>query len=385
MTMSLTSKRIGFDARYINDQYHGIGRYAFRLLEAIVNKTADFNFVVFTGKGIDRRFNWSSINKYGSSRVNLEVGPWPLYWPQEQILWPLYLHKFKVDLFHTPYFVNPLLIGDNIPKINTVHDLIFNRYPQYMPHPWAWPYYKLLMKWSLTRAHSVISVSMATAQDINSFYPSVSKKVRIIGEGVDPVFNKAINQSELIELRKKFQLTKPIILTVGVRRPHKNLGHLVNAYAGVSDNVPHDLVFIGSHDSRFPDEAKVEAEKFKMNGRIKFLEWVAETDLPGLYRIADLVVLPSFIEGYGLPALEAMACGTPVIAANNSSYPEIISDTGLLVDPFDVTQLRQAILDLLTNSAQAKLFSKRGVDRAATYTWDHIAGEIIILYKQLIG
>jgi len=131
-------KRIAFDARFINDRYHGIGRFAFRLLEAIVRMAAEStpksHMIIFTGKDADSRFDWESLlTVKGMTQPNVEIqlGPWPLYWPHEQILWPKLLRRSKVDLFYSPYFTAPILT--NIPKIITIHDLIFLRYKNYYP------------------------------------------------------------------------------------------------------------------------------------------------------------------------------------------------------------------------------------------------------------
>jgi hypothetical protein len=127
--------RIGFDARFINDRYHGIGRYAFELLVALTGLAPDHYFVIFLGKGQDTRFDWGTLKR--QPNVELRMGPWPLYWPHEQLIWPLLIRRTDIDIFHSPYFVAPLLAIGSLPIIITIHDLIFDRYPQYMPQSWG--------------------------------------------------------------------------------------------------------------------------------------------------------------------------------------------------------------------------------------------------------
>ena len=141
-------RRIAFDARYISDQYHGIGRYAFRLLEGMTTAAPEVTFIVFKGRGRDSRFDWATVE--AQSNVEFCEGPWPLYWPHEQFIWPLLLRRARADIFYSPYFVAPLM--SSCPAVITVHDLIFDRYPDYMPLSWSRPYYRRLMRWGIRRA-----------------------------------------------------------------------------------------------------------------------------------------------------------------------------------------------------------------------------------------
>jgi glycosyltransferase involved in cell wall biosynthesis len=379
-----TTQRIGFDARYINDRYHGIGRYAFRLLEAMVMQAPERQFIVFTGREADSRFNIDTLME--RENVVIRRGPWPLYWPQEQIKWPALLGKDSIDVFHTPYFVAPLLTRmSEFPVIITVHDLIFDRYPEYMPHRWARPYYRQLMTSGLNRAKKTIVVSNATATDLMKYYPIHSDKLVIIPEGVDPGFAPIEDHTYLDQVCRQYELKLPIILSVGVRRPHKNQVRLVRAFARLAERIPHDLVLVGQRDDRFPDEAQHAVKALELQDRVCFLEWVPEQELKALYNLADLVVLPSLIEGFGLPAIEAMACGTPVVAANNSSFPEVIGNAGRLVDPCDEQELSGAILEILTDPVLHRFYSKQGLQRSAEYKWADAARRTLSLYKTVLA
>jgi glycosyltransferase involved in cell wall biosynthesis len=371
--------RIGFDARYINDRYHGIGRYAFRMLESLIAASPEHTFIIFRGNERDSRFEWNSLSAW--SNVQFQPGPRPLYWPQEQLLWPWILHKNRIDVFHSPYFVAPLFTS--LPSIITIHDLIFDRYPDYMPMAWSRPYYHLLMEMSVRRAQRIVAVSRATAHDLGQFYHVPDSKVEIIPEGVEPAFRPLSDPDQALALRARYKLENPYILTVGARRPHKNHVNLLRSFAGLAADFKHDLVFAGPADQRFPDKARALASQLGLLRRVRFLDWVPEEDLPALYSQADLVVLPSVIEGFGLPALEAMACGTSVIAANNSSFPEVIANAGLLVDPTDISSLQTAIARLLSTPSLRRHLSHAGRQRAAHFTWDATASRIRNMYQSL--
>ncbi len=374
--------RIALDARYISDRYHGIGRYAFRLLEGVLAQAPDLTFIAFTGRAANSRFDWGPLA--ARPNVELRAGPWPLYWPHEQALWPLLLRQSRADLFHSPYFVAPLLAP--CPVLITIHDLIFERYPEYMPQRWARPYYRLLTSASARRARRVLTVSEATARDLAAPpYRLPPEKVRVIPSGAEPGWPGKPDAARLAAVRARYGVSGPFVLAVGARRPHKNYGRLVAAFARVASGVPHDLVFVGPPDERFPDEARQEAERAGLGQRVHFLDWVPEEDLPALYTLADVVAVPSLVEGFGLPALEAMAAGAPVLAANTTSLPEVVGEAGVLVDPYDVECIADGLSRLLRDPALREQLSQAGLARAATFCWEESARKMARVYEEILA
>jgi glycosyltransferase involved in cell wall biosynthesis len=368
-------RRVAVDARYLNDRYHGIGRFGFRLLEALVETAPQVTFVLFRGRAADGRFDWAAL----ASRPNVETrpGPWPLYWPHEQLLWPGLLRRARADLFYSPYFVAPLLAA--VPATITIHDLIFERYPEYMPQAWARPYYRQLMGRSLARASRVIVPSQATAADLRQIYRVPPAKIAVIPEAAEPAFRPLLDPEPLADLRRRYDLGRPFILAVGARRPHKNFGRLVTAFARIAGQVEHDLVLVGPADDRFPDEARLAAEAGGVRERVRFLGWVPEADLPGLYSLAEVAAVPSLIEGFGLPALEAMACGTPVLAGRASSLPEVVGQAGLLVDPTSVDELSQGLWRLLSQPELRQELGQAGLRQAGQFSWARAARQALAL------
>lgn len=371
--------RIGFDARYISDRYHGIGRYAHGLLNALIRLAPEIHFVLFTGKHQDTRFNF--MESCRAKNVSFVPGPWPLFWPQEQLQWPFLLRRAQIQLFHTPYFPVPMLA--RLPRLNTVHDLIFEHYPQYMPGAFRLPYYRLLMKLSLSTAVRTLAVSQATAVDLIAVYRLPENKVRVTLEGVDAHF-RPINGTVGARALERYRLDRPYLLTVGVRRPHKNMQTLVQAYMQAAPQLSTDLVFAGPADERFIDQARQQIDASPLKHRIHFLDWVAEEDLPALYSQAKAVVLTSKIEGFGLPALEALACGVPVVAADNPAYAEVIGGAGLLVNPDDPGQFAQAMIHLEKNENLRARLVARGLQQAAQFTWESTANIVLAEYRRLL-
>lgn len=373
------SERIAFDARYVNDRYHGIGRYAFRLLEAMVAHAPQRTFIVLRGQANDSRFDWRRLQE--APNVRLEAGPWPLYWPQEQVRWPLLLRRLEVDLFHSPYFVAPLL--SPVPSIITIHDLIFDRYPSYMPQRYARPYYRLLMWLGTRRARRIVCVSRFTARDLGQYYDVSPQKIAVTGAAPDPALQPVQDEERLQRIRDQYDLHSPFILTVGARRPHKNLGRLVEAFARLAPAVPHDLVLAGPADERFPDEARHTATRLALDGRVRFLGWVSDEDLTGLYTMAAVVAVPSLVEGFGLPALEAMSCGAPVLANGATSLPEVVGDAGVLLDATDVQALARGLRRLVSDDDLRHRLAAAGKRRAASFTWAATAQRTMALYDDL--
>jgi len=375
--------RIGFDGRYIHDRYHGIGRYSFNLLEALTRLQPEKHFVVFRGKDGDTRFDWDKLS--GRTNVEFTPGPKNMYYPIEQLEWLRILKRSCIDVFHSPSFIAPLLADPHMPVIVTVHDLIFDRNPKDMPNSWAYPYYRLMMKRSLSRAKQIIAVSKSTARDLHQYYRLSSEKLLLAPEGVDAVFRVPRSPDELSSTLHEYQIRSPFILAVGAHRPHKNFNRLVEAFSRLPPEVIHQLVIVGSPDPRFRNDAPALAIARNLDGRARFIDWVKEDDLPAIYKSADMVVLPSIIEGFGLPALEAMASGTLVLAANNSSFPEILADTGILFNPFDVDQITQAIQFALEKPERIKQLREAGLIRSHEFTWDRTAEIIYPLYDELLS
>ncbi|MGW8249026.1 MAG: glycosyltransferase family 4 protein, partial [Anaerolineales bacterium] len=276
-----------------------------------------------------------------------------------------------------------LPFSSSIPVIITVHDLIFDRYPEYMPVHWMLPYYKMMMRMSIQRADIVVTVSNHTAGDLEDFYSPSKDKVVTLPEGVDPLFKISTNTNGKNNIREKYNLQQPFILSVGARRPHKNLARLVEAFASLVERIPHNLVLVGAHDHRFEDEARKAAQRYRLPSRVQFLDWVPDEDLSAIYRLADLVVLPSIMEGFGLPALEAMASGTPLAGAANSSIAEVAGGAGRYFNPLKTEQIAQAMAQVLLNPNLQRQMREAGLQRAAEFTWDSVARRMLSVYDQL--
>jgi glycosyltransferase involved in cell wall biosynthesis len=285
-----------------------------------------------------------------------------------------------VDLFHAPDFILPPL-RRGTRSIVTIHDLSFVREPDSVM-PGMSRHLNKWVPWSVQQASHVIAVSEATRQDLIELYQTPPEKISVLYHGVGPEFKPIREMACLNAVRQKYGLNDgPFILSVGTIQPRKNYQRLIQAFAKVDSKAM--LVIAGG--TGWKNEAIFdEVNKLGLQERVRFPGFVAEVNLPALYSAATLVIYPSLYEGFGLPVLEALACGAPVIASNRSSLPEVVGEAGLLIDPYDIEGMAMAMRQLLEDSSLRARLSGAGQARAASFTWSKTATELVNLYKKVI-
>jgi glycosyltransferase involved in cell wall biosynthesis len=364
-----------FDGRYIQDRYHGIGRYAFHLLRELAVLLPQQRFVVLRDPALpDSRFDWAALQAVPNIRVQPLTAP--PFGVAEQVVLPRTVARQRRPLYHTPYFALPWVLP--APAIVTVHDCIFEHDPRYMPRRWARAYYRLLMSVSLARAQAVLVPSRATVADVRRFYRVPTRKLRVTPEAADAAFQPIEDAARRAEVRTRYGLPERFVLAVGARRPHKNFARLVQAIAGL-DGLP--LVFVGGADARFPDETAAAARG--LGDRVRFLGAVPEADLPVLYNLATVLASPSIIEGFGLPVLEAMACGTPVVCSAIPVFEEVAGAAAILVAPDDTAAWTAALCRVAGDPALQAQLRAGGLARAAGFSWRRAAGAVLPVYARL--
>jgi glycosyltransferase involved in cell wall biosynthesis len=236
---------------------------------------------------------------------------------------------------------------------------------------------------SVRHADFVTADSENTRNDLTTLLDVEPERVAVVYGGVDPRFHPITDEIELQTTRVKYGLFSPFILYVGTIEPRKNLGRLLQAYTRLrkKKNIRHRLVIAGGLGWLYHDVLR-EIEELTADNEVIFLGRVPDDDLPSLYSLADLFVFPSLYEGFGLPPLEAMACGVPVVCSNSSSLPEVVGDAGVLVSPLDTDALSDAIGELLADPVQRAEFGRRGRDRSRLFTWDRSARQLLdICYR----
>jgi len=368
--------RIAIDARKLHD--YGIGTYVRNLIRELARQDDDARYVVLCHpddaefvRALGPRFD-ALVERAGNYSV------------REQLTVPLALLRASVDLFHAPhYVVSPLTRS---PYVVTIHDCIHLRFPQYLPNRAAHFYARTMMSMSARRAERVLTVSEASKNDILHYLGVPAHKVEVIYNALDERLAVAPTPEDVQRVRERFLLTSPFILYAGNIKPHKNVDRLIEAYSilrrrGVEDV---KLLIIGDEISKYPNLRRL-VHKFQLHQQVRFLGFVSDATLAVLYRLAGVFVFPSLHEGFGLPPLEAMAAGTPVITSNVSSLPEVVGDAAVLIDPMDAGAIADAMARVLEDETLRAELVRRGHERIKAFSWERSVARIRQVYGELVG
>jgi len=287
--------------------------------------------------------------------------------------------RHAVDLMHVTY-VGPLRPVCRM--VVTVHDVSFRRFPSYFT-PRARLLFATWLPWTLRRAAGVITVSEHARQEILRFYPYLGDCVGVTQEAADPQYHR-LGKAEVAEALGRLGVAQPYLLAVGNLQPRKNLVRLIQAFVRAEVAAHTRLVIVGQAQWQASDVmAAIDAAG--LGDSVKLTGYVSDDDLVALYSGAALFCYPSLYEGFGLPVLEAMACGAPVVASETTSIPEVAGDAALLVDPHQVADLARALRAVLDDEGLAASLRQRGLARAAAMTWERTAEQTAACYRKALG
>ncbi len=351
----------------------GISWYMLHLLKNLATVDPELRYTVFLH---DRAFAPSPLKAIYSS--------WPTQYPPMRILWeqlvqPFALRHAEADILHALAFVAP--IATPCPVVVTVYDLSFLRFP-YAFRPFNRWYLSRFTAYSVKRAQTVIAISKSTQQDIIKLLGKPADQVQTIYCGVDPEF-QPLPAAQVAAFKAKHGLPDTFLLFLGTLEPRKNVDGLIRAYADwrKRDSSAPPLIIAGGKGWYYQQIFAL-VESLNLTDQIHFPGYVPAAELPLWYNAATLFVYPSHFEGFGLPVLEAMACGTPVITSNNSSLPEVAGEAALLVDPTDSLALTEAFVRLMRQPDLRDSMRERGLIQAAQFRWDKTAQETVAVYKK---
>ncbi len=371
---------IGIDYTAAIRQAAGIGRYTREMVRALADLSAPPAYRLFVADA-GRDFARPVPGPTCAWRTTRLTERWlARLWYRLRLPLPIERWTGPLDLFHAPdFFLPPTRAGT--PTLVTVHDLSYVRLPE-TTMPGMERHLNTWVPASVERASHVIAVSEATRQDLIELYGTPPQKISVLHHGVTAEFRPIADDACLASVRQKYGLgDEPFILSVGTIQLRKNYRRLVQAFARL-DRALH-LVIVGSK-GWYCEEVFEAVSRQQMTGRVHFLGFVEDGDLPLLYNAADLFVYPSLYEGFGLPVLEAMACGTPVVAADASALPEVVGQAGLLVDPYDVEALAGAMAQGWADPALRQQLRQAGLERARLFTWEKMATDLFDLYQTVM-
>ncbi|MGZ9713170.1 glycosyltransferase family 4 protein [Glaciimonas sp. GNP009] len=366
--------RIGIDFHVLDGKFQGSRTHVLELFSRVIAQSPDIDFFLFLDKPeilptLSSVFSSSNVHSIKMPHAN----------PLKRLYWqlPRLSRKYKLDIVHTQYILPwPLPCKGMV----TIHDVLFETHPEYF-EPIFVLRSRVLMRLAAKNAAHVFAVSEFSRSEITRLYGVPESRISVALNGADLTrFTPGKEGGHLLEQWKL--VSRGYILSVGRLEPRKNHRSLIEAYALLKGEVP-DLVLIGQRDFRF-DDVFTTITRLDLCERVHVLENVSDVELPVLYRHACLFVYPAFAEGFGMPPLEAMAAGVPVIASNTTAIPEVVGDAGLLVAPDDVDALAAAIQRLLDNPLERGRLSAVGRERALSFTWDGPACQVRACYLATI-
>lgn len=381
--MSAQPIRIGLNAHLLSlsQSYRGAGIswYIFNLVKNLARVSPDF--LQYSAFLSDRAFQEPSLRLH-FSRLPTQQPLVRIFW--EQCIQPVVLRRARVDLLHALAFVAP--VAAPCPFVVTVYDLSFLRYPEAF-RPFNRWYLSRFTAHSVKRARMVIAISESTRQDVINFLGVPPERVQTVYCGVDQNFCP-LPEADITAFKKARRLPDAFILFLGTLEPRKNIDGLIRAYAGwrERDRTAPPLILAGGKGWYYTQLFKL-VESLNLTESIRFPGYIPQKELPLWYNAASLFVYPSHFEGFGLPVLEAMACGTPVITSTVSSLPEVTGSAGAarLVDPADIGALAEAMAQLMSQPDLRASMSAQGLSRAAGFRWEKTAQETVAIYQSVLA
>ncbi len=365
--------RIGIDARKLHD--FGIGTYIRNLLRHLARLDRDTEYVILARP--------ADCDALGSLGENFRAVPETAanYSFAEQIRIPLALRRERVTLFHAPHYVLPPLVMCR--SVVTIHDCIHLMFPQYLPSRAALTYARASITLASRRATRVLTVSESSKRDILRFVDVPADKIDVIYNAYDERFGIEPREEDMSRVRERYQLQDAFVLYAGNVKPHKNLERLIDAFDLVRKRgLEHlKLVLIGDEISRYAALRRA-VHHHQLHKYVRFLGYLPEETLAVMYRLAGVFVFPSLYEGFGLPPLEAMASGTPVVTSNVSSLPEVAGDAAVLVDPYHPEAIADGIERVLCDEALRRDLRAKGLARARQFSWEASVRRVREIYGE---
>ncbi|MFH1562090.1 MAG: glycosyltransferase family 1 protein [Nitrospirota bacterium] len=364
--------RIGIDALFVLPGINqGITTYLCNLLKNLLEIDKQNEYILFVGKenkGIFM-FDRDRIQEV-QCPIRSSLRPLRVFW--EQVILPIQVKKYGLDLFFSPGHVSPILCPVRV--VETIHDTYYACHPENVPkiELFLW---QILNGLSARNADKIITLSANAKRDIVRAFKVKEEKVAVTYAAVEDRFHPHYPEEEIEVVKQKYGLGKKYLLSVAIMRSNKNIQRLFEAFNILKTQyrIEHQLVLVGTVSKEFKGLQKKD---------VILTGYVPDEELPLLYCGASLLVHPSFFEGFGLPVLEAMACGTPVVASNVTSLPEIIGEAGLLFDPFKPEEMASAVYRILSDKVLQQDLIKKGLQRANEFSWQKTAKQTLTVFEE---
>ncbi len=385
--------KIAIDGRWIYPRISGIGAYTRELLRALAPLDTENDYTVFFNRADVRDRTARETGLKDRSNFSLRLLPWGVFSPLGQLALPGLLRRERFDVFHSPNYMIPLpafprFRTGSTRAVVTIHDVIPLLFPAHAPRSRKSRFfflYRGLMAEIARRADFIITVSESSRSDCLTklrIAPERADRVCAVHNGVSDRFMPP-PEGPAPRRSPDDKTTTRTCLYVGRADPYKNLDGLLRAFARVRDELPFplELVIAGPKDDRYP-EAPALARELGVDGQVVWTGYLSDSELIRRYQTADLLILPSRYEGFGLPVIEAMACGTPVLCSTAAALREIAGQAALFADPDDIPGLARGMREILTQSALADRLSHDGLRQAARFSWAKTAAQTLAVYQR---
>jgi glycosyltransferase involved in cell wall biosynthesis len=370
--------KIGVEGRTLQGERYGVARYLVNLLRNLVELEGEEEYIVYLSQPIVPL-------DFSSPRMRLEVlGRAPgLTWRHLRL--PMAMHRAGVDLHFSPSYFLPLV--KVCPSVAVVHDITFKVHPEWFAQDRRFRFDRLFWR-EVKRAERIVTVSEHSKADIVRILGVEASRVTVIPEAADPFFRPVRDEERLAGVREKYGLEPGFLFTAGAIHTRRNLERLIEAVSRASRDLGEEteLLILGTTAPFTPPvDIWGTARRCGMEGRVKHIEYVSEEDLLLLYNACGIFVYPSLYEGFGLPVIEAMACGTPVVCSNVTSLPEVAGDAALYFDPLSVEEMADAVARAMEDGGLREELGRAGMSRAATFSWSRAAAETLRVFREIIA
>jgi len=371
--------KIIIDAHLSENNLTGIGRYLNELIPALLSIDQTNEYTILLNSYINQQHPLYQLKKNNLKKIFVTLTGPSL---KQHFIIPALLRKIKPDIYHHPHFDLPL--GIRTRAVITVHDLKYIHHPEYFSGnrylKKCYMFNKL--KHSIQRSKQVIAISSATKNDLISHFQVDHKKIQVIHHG-NTSLPISGNRSDYITTN--YNINHPYILFVGERRPHKNIVNLIKAFKLLCESYSKkiDLVIIGKRYADYQEPENV-VNQFNLNNQVHLFDTISDDELSLFYKNAEFLILPSCYEGFGLPLIEAMNYGIPVLGSDKSSIPEIMGDAGILFDPDNIRNMSDKMRAVLTNNRLKMELIKKGQNRVLSFTWEKTAEQTLEVYRSIL-
>ena len=377
---------IGIDGRELErGKITGIGRYLLNFLKFATTFKKDYQFILYG--------NQFTHLDYKSPNLTLKIILERATVTWDQILLPAHLKSDRVSIFLSPYIKAPIFFS--CPYITTIHDLLFLSTPDYT----GWKYklynetFKIFGKTVSKKAKAIITDSEYSKKDIIKIFCVPEEKIHVIPLGISKEYKPIKEKNSIENIKKTYGIIGRYIFYVGNFKPHKNVKRLIEAFAEATPHLTPTLqggesvgvkLVLGGKKDKFVPLLEEQVNNLGIGDRVIFTDFIKDEDLPDLYSGAELFIYPSLYEGFGLPLLEAMACGIPVICSNTTSLPEVVGDSGIFINPEDVKNISSAIISLLKADKLREDLRKKGFERTKEFTVEKYSSKILSLIESIM-